>query len=1191
MQWNPARSVLAVFVGAAFLSCTETPTEPVIQSPAAQLSTTTLVPAVVISQVYGGGGNSGATLRQDFIELFNPGAAAVSIDGWSVQYASATGSSWQVTALSGTIEPGGYYLVQQAAGAGGTTDLPAPDATGTIPMAATQGKVALASTTTALSGTCPVDGTIDRVGYGGANCTGEGQWGPNAPGLNNTTAAIRLADGCAYTGDPGVDFASGTPNPRNSASPLHSCEVTDPVPASVTISPDNASITVGAMQLFTATARNAGGAAVPASFTWTSDNEAVATVDDAGLASAVAEGVATITASTANGLSGAAMLIVGAPSSTEGDVVISQVYGGGGNSGATYSHDFVELFNRGDEPAGLTGWRIHYASSAGTTWTNTVTLGTASIPPGGYYLVQLATNNPAVGAPLPSPDADGTINMSATAGKVVLTGPDVSLSGACPTDPGIADRVNYGAANCGATWGTTSGLSSSTAALRLNDGCTNTGDVSADFLVGAPTPRNGSSPLKSCDEPPPPPPSDATIAINELMADPLQAAGGATWGEWFEVHNYGVEPVNLAGWTIASAGQPSHIIASSLLVPAGGYAVLGRGADTSLNGGVVIDYNYFTGSATTIWLDATDYLLLRDTDGALVDSVRWTNSGTFARGVTRGLRAVGQDNANVDGAGWGYSTTTFGDGDFGTPGAPNGTLDDTPPPIPNSIGFTGRSATGDPPLPVGFEDQLFATLRDGTGATIETTFTWSAETPAVASVDSRGVIRALAEGTARFRATAADGTTATFSLPMSVGVESTTASYIGNTEFGAPIDDDPADDIIIERPQYTASWNPNRGIPNWVSYNLEATHFGAEDRCDCFTFDDEAPSAPYNTADYTGAGAYHGYGIDRGHLVRSFDRTSASFDNATTYYFSNIVPQAADNNQGPWAVLENHLGDLARFQNRELYIIAGASGSKGTVKDEGRITIPSHLWKVAVIVPRDQGLAHVQHYQDLEVIAVIMPNDPGIRNVPWRDYQTTVNAVEALSGYDLLALLPEHIQIAVESNTHPPAADAGGPYTGLAGEAVAFSAAGSSDPDGDPLEFTWHFGDMTAAAGASPSHTYASGGTYTVQLIVTDILGLADTTTTTATIATTQEAIEDVIAQIDALVATGALNTGNGKALRSELDAALKRVDKGQLADAINKLGAFLDQLDDFVSSGKITATQADPLRDAVVRIINSLTP
>ena len=128
---------------------------------------------VVISQVYGGGGNSGALWKNDYIELFNRGATAVSLAGWSVQYASATGISWQKIDLPAfTLAPGQYFLVQQAVGAGGSQNLPAPDATGTIAMSATSGKLALLNVATLLSATsCPAGATVvDFVGFGTANC-------------------------------------------------------------------------------------------------------------------------------------------------------------------------------------------------------------------------------------------------------------------------------------------------------------------------------------------------------------------------------------------------------------------------------------------------------------------------------------------------------------------------------------------------------------------------------------------------------------------------------------------------------------------------------------------------------------------------------------------------------------------------------------------------------------------------------------------------------------------------------------------------------------------------------------------------------------------------------------------------------------------------------------------------------------
>jgi len=163
-------------------------------------------PDVVISQVYGGGGNSGATFTHDFVELHNRGTAAVTVTGWSVQYASASGTTWQVTPLTGTIAPGGHYLVQEAAGTGGTTPLPTPDATGTIAMSATNGKVALATSTTPVTGSA---GAKDFVGYGAANDSE----GTPTPALSNTTAALRGAG--ADTDNNAADFTVATPAPRN----------------------------------------------------------------------------------------------------------------------------------------------------------------------------------------------------------------------------------------------------------------------------------------------------------------------------------------------------------------------------------------------------------------------------------------------------------------------------------------------------------------------------------------------------------------------------------------------------------------------------------------------------------------------------------------------------------------------------------------------------------------------------------------------------------------------------------------------------------------------------------------------------------------------------------------------------------------------------------------------------------------
>jgi hypothetical protein len=182
---------------------------------------------LVISQVYGGGGNVGAQYTNDFVEIFNRGATSINFAAtpYSVQYAGATASfgSSKVDLPSGTMAPGQYFLVQLSSGGASGSPLPAPDATGTIAMAATAGKVALVAGTTALSGSgCPLSASVaDFVGYGTtADCfEGAGR----APAPSNTTADLRKAGGCTDTNDNAADFLVTAPFPRNTSSPFNSC--------------------------------------------------------------------------------------------------------------------------------------------------------------------------------------------------------------------------------------------------------------------------------------------------------------------------------------------------------------------------------------------------------------------------------------------------------------------------------------------------------------------------------------------------------------------------------------------------------------------------------------------------------------------------------------------------------------------------------------------------------------------------------------------------------------------------------------------------------------------------------------------------------------------------------------------------------------------------------------------------------
>src|SRR5438105_1497201 len=145
----------------------------------------------------------------------------------------------------------------------------------------------------------------------------------------------------------------------------------------------------------------------------------------------------------------AVLLLAGGAQGASSDVVISQVYAGGGNSGASFTNDYVELLNRGSSVVDVSGWTVQYATAAGSTWQTTALAG--SLQPGRFYLVQLASSA-AVGAPLPTPDATGTSNLAASGGKVALVRDAAALEcgasvGSCSVNPLVADLLGYGGAS------------------------------------------------------------------------------------------------------------------------------------------------------------------------------------------------------------------------------------------------------------------------------------------------------------------------------------------------------------------------------------------------------------------------------------------------------------------------------------------------------------------------------------------------------------------------------------------------------------------------------------------------------------------------------------------------------------------------------------------------------------------------
>ena len=593
-------------------------------------TSTASTPGMVISQVYGGGGNSSATYNQDFVELFNRSTATIDISGWSVQYASATGpggaGDWAVTTIpaSTTVAPGKYFLIALATGATGGA-LPTPDLTNTaVNMSGSAGKVALVNNAVALNGTtaCSSATVVDVIGYGStATCSETSPF--ITTGIDNTKSIFRKMNGCTDDNNNSTDFEILAVSPRNSASAANVCGAASPVltataltafgnvcinttagPNSFTITGTNltaADVTVAALAGFTysttsggtytttlnitqpggsftqevfvkftptavqsyngdiavggggATSINVAAAGAGINISVTTGASSAVTSNSATLAGTATTTCAAITAygieySTTNnfpngsgtqvpstningsgnytsdvtGLTAATTYYykayaTNAQGTTYGvqesfttgtastpDMVISQVYGGGGNSSATYNQDFVELFNRSTATIDISGWSVQYASATGPggagDWAVTTIPASTTVAPGKYFLIALATG--ATGGALPTPDLTNTaVNMSGSAGKVALVNNAVALNGttACSSAT-VVDVIGYGStATCSETSPfITTGIDNTKSIFRKMNGCTDDNNNSTDFEILAVSPRNSASAANVC---------------------------------------------------------------------------------------------------------------------------------------------------------------------------------------------------------------------------------------------------------------------------------------------------------------------------------------------------------------------------------------------------------------------------------------------------------------------------------------------------------------------------------------------------------------------------------------------------------------------------------------------------------------------------------------------------------------------
>ena len=215
--------------------------------------------------------------------------------------------------------------------------------------------------------------------------------------------------------------------------------------------------------------------------------------------------------------------------------------------------------------------------------------------------------------------------------------------------------------------------------------------------------------------------------------------------------------------------------------------------------------------------------------------------------------------------------------------------------------------------------------------------------------------------------------------------------------LGTPVDADPSDDWLLVKPQYALSYNPIRLGASWVSWELNARYYGGEPRHKGrFIPDESLPAGWYRVRheDFSRSD------YDRGHMVRSEERTRSRRDNTSTFLLTNVLPQRHDLNAGPWLRLEDYCRELAQHGRKEMFVTAGPIfGPRPDTIGHG-VAVPEAFFKIVVVLGREQGPADVS--EETRVIAVIMPNVIGVAEERWGQYRTSVVEIEQRTGYRFL---------------------------------------------------------------------------------------------------------------------------------------------------------------------------------------------
>ena len=762
------------------------------------------------------------------------------------------------------------------------------------------------------------------------------------------------------------------------------------------------------------------------------------------------------------------------PTSTT--LVLSQVGSGGGGSTGTYIFDYVEIKNISGSTQSLNGLSLYYGSATGnfaSQTSNAFALPGVSLNPGQYYMVQLGSAGTA-GAAFPvTPDATApapNLSMSGTSGKIALVSTlaqNVCGAAATPCSAAqlaqIVDWVAYGAAGNGTAGngeGGTAvnngvGLTAVQGSVRKTAGCTDTDNNNADFdVITNPVPRNTATAVNICTGGPTPTPSPTPSAsptptpsptpspgVSTVVISQFQTGGGTSEDEFVELHNVGTDPVDLNGYRLvyrSATGTndvgPFATWSTTTILQPGQYYLI---AASSYDGAAAANIVYNPATCSCSMGGAGGGLALRPSPaGTPVDMVGWgTATNAFVESAVTSAPPVndsrsrlmsGCQDTNNNAADFTATSPSTPRNQSSTPFLCNGnnganlfaSINANPTAVaPNAtvlFTVTVTPATDPASTNVGVEGNLSSIgglasqpfFDNGTNGDVtagDNIFTFLATIPA-----------GTAGGSYVITSVAHDAQARAVNLSQNITVNAPFAGddplILGNPS-GATADVSNENNYLMFKPQYSLSYNRSKATPNWTAWRLDSTWIGSASRQDDFRPDPALPGGWYQVADTD----YSGSGFDRGHMCPSGDRTRSIPDNSATFLMTNMVPQLGANNQGPWNDLENYLRTIVG-QGNEVYIISGPQGTHATIPtiSSGRITVPKFTWKVVLVLSNgNDDLRRVN--RSTRVFGVIMSNEAITGGNAWRTYRVTVDAVEALTGYNFFSNVPRNTQEYIES--------------------------------------------------------------------------------------------------------------------------------------------------------------------------------